>query len=371
MLRPGSTERVMANEEFLLSGDQIATYGASQVTYPKEGPTIRLTNLRTLGSQESRYLLVRTQGEGEIVKNGQMFTVYEAIPTGKGGYVRGKEPLFKPNWATPDAYENTGAGDRYMVFGLFDGQRFAVNLDGFHGARNAVFVRGQDRVKGGDGELGISEIKAARPDTVICFAAGTPVETAAGEVAVERLAVGELVRTLDHGFRPIRWIGSARVDLGPGPHPARPVRIGAGALGPRVPVREILVSPAHRVLVAGSLCEMLTAAPEGLVPAQHLVGLPGVALAHELREVVYWHFAFDEHEIVFTAGLRSESLHPGRQALATVGADARRELMALFPALRTGEGGPPLAQGRGVLRAHEARVLAGLARRGPDAVRLG
>ena len=314
---------------------------------------------------------MRTQGEGEIVKNGQIFTVFEAVRDGKGGYVRGKEPLFKPNWATPDAYENTGAGDRYALFGLFDGTRFAVNLDGFEGGRNATFVRGEDQVKGGDGELGLSEIKAASPDAVICFAAGTPIETAAGEVAVEQLAVGDLVRTLDHGFRPVRWIGSVRVDLGPGPHPARPVRIGAGALGPGVPVREIVVSPAHRVLVAGGLCEMLTGAPEALVPARHLVGLPGVAWACGLREVVYWHFAFDGHEIVFTAGLRSESLHPGRQALSTVDADARRELMALFPALRTRAGGPPLAQGRAVLRAHEARVLAGLVRRGPDAARLG
>jgi hypothetical protein len=362
----------MANEVFLLSGDQLAVYKEARVTYPKGVPTIELAGLRTLGPPESRFFLVRTQGEGEIVKNGQMFTVFEAVRDGKNGYVRGKEPLFKPNWATPDAYENTGAGDRYALFGLFDGARFAVNLDGFKDGRNATFVRGEDRVKGGDGELGLSEIKAARPDAVICFAAGTPIETAGGEVAVERLAVGDLVRTLDHGLRPVRWIGNVRVDLGPGPHPARPVRIGAGALGAGVPGRDILVSPAHRVLVFGGLCEMLTGAPEALVPARHLVGLPGVGWADELREVVYWHFAFDAHEIVFTAGLRSESLHPGRQALDTIDAEARGELLALFPELGDHADGSPLAQGRGVLRAHEARVLAGFVRRGAEAgVRLG
>jgi hypothetical protein len=362
----------MATEEFLLSGDQIATYKAAQVTYPKGVPTIRLAGLVTLGPAESRFFLVRAQGEGEIVRNGHMFTVFEAVRDGKGGYVRGKAPLFKPNWATPDAYENTGAGDRYALFGLFDGERFAINLDGFAGGRNATFVRGEDTLKGGDGELGLSEIKAARPDAVICFAEGTPVETAAGDVPVERLAVGDLVRTLDHGFRPVRWIGSVRVDLGSGPHAARPVRIAAGALGPGLPARDIVVSPAHRILVCGGLCEMLTGAPEALVPARHLVGLAGVALADELRAVVYWHFAFDAHEIVFTAGLRSESLHPGRRALATVDAEARREVLALFPALRLEAGGPPLAQGRGVLRAHEARLLTQLAGRGPHAaMRLG
>ena len=306
------------------------------------------------------------------MKNGHVFTVYEAVPDGTGGYVRGKEPLFKPNWATPDAYENTGAGDRYVIFGLFDGQRFAVNLDGFRGGRRAVFVRGQDQVKGGDGELGLSEIKAASASAVICFAAGTPVETAAGEIAVEHLSVGDLVRTVDHGFRPVRWIGHARVALGAGRHPARPVRIGAGALGPGMPARPILVSPAHRVLVCGALCEMLAGVPESLVPARHLLGLPGVAWAADLREVVYWHFACEAHEIVCTAGLRSESLHPGRRTLATVDAEARHELLTLFPALRHQAEGPPLAQGRSVLRSHEARVLARLAQQGPGAeVRLG
>jgi hypothetical protein len=362
----------MANEEFLLSGDQLAVYKEARVTYPKGVPTIELAGLRTLGPPESRFFLVRTQGEGEIVKNGQLFTVFEAVRDGKNGYVRGKEPLFKPNWATPDAYENTGAGDRYALFGLFDGARFAVNLDGFKDGRNATFVGGEDRVKGGDGELGLSEIKAARPDAVICFAEGTPIGTAAGDVPIERLAAGDLVRTLDHGLRPVRWIGSVRVDLGAAAHPARPVRIGAGALGPGVPARDVLVSPAHRVLIAGGLCEMVTGAPEALVPARHLLGLLGVGWADELCEVVYWHFACDAHEIVFTASLRSESLHPGWQALTTVDADARAELLALFPGLRGHAGGSPLAQGRGVLRAHEARVLAGFMRRGSAAgVRLG
>jgi len=81
---------------------------------------------------------------------------------------------------------------------------------------------------------------------VVCFAAGTMIETAEGEVAIESLQVGDLVRTADHDYQPIRWIGSSKVAaMGS----VAPILIKAGALGN---TRDLRVSPQHRMLgVAG------------------------------------------------------------------------------------------------------------------------
>ena len=41
----------------------------------------------------------------------------------------------------------------------------------------------------------------------ICFMAGTSVATPDGDIAVEKLSLGQLVRTADGGSAPVRWIG--------------------------------------------------------------------------------------------------------------------------------------------------------------------
>ena len=44
-------------------------------------------------------------------------------------------------------------------------------------------------------------------DFVYCFAEGSRLRTPGGEIRVERLSVGDMVDTLDHGPQAIRWIG--------------------------------------------------------------------------------------------------------------------------------------------------------------------
>ena len=65
-----------------------------------------------------------------------------------------------------------------------------------------------------------------------CYAAGTRIATADGDVPIERLRVGSRVVAVADGrptLRPVRWIGQARVDLDRHAHPAQvaPVRIRA------------------------------------------------------------------------------------------------------------------------------------------------
>jgi len=189
-------------------------------------------------------------------------------------------------------------------------------------------------------------------DEVICFAAGTLIETERGFVAVEELKVGDLVATQDNGYQPIRWIGS--VKLGAAALKAKPkllpIRIKAGALGKKTPSTDLLVSPQHRVLVRSKVALKMFGAMEVLVAAKQLLQIEGVDIATDIENVEYFHFLFNQHEVVNSNGAATESLYTGAQALKTVGTAAREEIFSLFPELREEEFTPaparPLPSGR-------------------------
>ncbi|MBM3605179.1 MAG: Hint domain-containing protein [Alphaproteobacteria bacterium] len=173
------------------------------------------------------------------------------------------------------------------------------------------------------------------PQFVVCFSAGTGIETPSGQQPAEELEPGDLVVTADRGPQPIRWIGSVKVDLADAPH-LRPVRIGAGALGEGVPAQDLTVSPQHRVLVRSRIAQRMFGTNEILVAAKQLLALPGVETVEDLDHVTYVHFMFDRHEIVWSNGAQTESLFTGPEALKSVGAAARDEILSLMPELRDG-----------------------------------
>jgi hypothetical protein len=190
-----------------------------------------------------------------------------------------------------------------------------------------------------------------------CFTPGSLIVTERGEVPVEQLEEGDLVLTRDNGYQPVRWIG--RRDLSGAElqaHPNfAPVRIARGALGGELPLRDMMVSPQHRILFTGHRAEMLFGEHEVLVAATHLTGLSGVTRAMP-QQVSYIHLMFDRHEIVRADGAWSESFQPGDMTLAGMDDAQRNELLALFPELAAGQYRPFLSARRS-LRAHEARVL--------------
>ncbi|WP_299968355.1 Hint domain-containing protein [uncultured Roseobacter sp.] len=188
--------------------------------------------------------------------------------------------------------------------------------------------------------------------TVPCFAAGTPLCTPGGEVAVEELAVGDLVETADHGAQPIRWIGSRRV---PGLGKLAPVRFAPGSIGN---TRAIRLSPQHRVLLSGWRCEMLLQAPEVLCAAAHLID--GAAIRPDPCEAVtYYHVMFDRHEVVFSGGAQLESFYAGDYILEA-DHETYSELLQILPELQRGKTDIPAA--RPILRRFEAAALRGTAR---------
>lgn len=188
---------------------------------------------------------------------------------------------------------------------------------------------------------------------VTCFTTGTLIETERGLRPVQRLRVGDLVRTRDHGMQPLRWLGGRQLsgtDLRANPR-LHPIRIAAGALGPGLPARDLVVSPQHRMLVRSVIAERMTGSAEVLIAAVHLLGHPGIGRVEAQGGVGYWHLMFDRHEIVFAEGAEAESLYLGPMALAAMTRDAVEELHALFPDLVSAGGtAEPQPTARPVMR---------------------
>ena len=166
-----------------------------------------------------------------------------------------------------------------------------------------------------------------------CFTRGTLIETATGPVPVERLTAGDMLRTMDHGFQPVRLVchtACDSIDLQMRPA-IRPVYILAGALGNGLPLRDLKVSPQHRMLVSSRIAERMFGTAEVLIPAIRLTELPGILVDEDVTEVEYFHVLLDEHQVIFAEGAPSESLLTGPQALRSLGAAAREEIRVLMP----------------------------------------
>jgi hypothetical protein len=132
----------------------------------------------------------------------------------------------------------------------------------------------------------------------ICFVGGTNIATPAGDRAIETLAIGDMVITLDGTAKPVKWIGRQAVNkAGAGATRATPIRIRAGALGNDLPAADLLVSPDHALLIDGVL-----------VHASALVN--GVSIVRETsmtESFTYYHIEMDEHALIMSEGVASET----------------------------------------------------------------
>ena len=132
----------------------------------------------------------------------------------------------------------------------------------------------------------------------VCFLAGTRIATPAGETPVESLAIGDVVLTADGRSVPVRWVGVQTVaTLFADPLRSFPIRVTAGALGPDMPVRDLLVSPDHALFLDGVL-----------VQAGALVN--GTTIVRETampERFTYFHVELDDHSLILAEGVPAET----------------------------------------------------------------
>ena len=132
---------------------------------------------------------------------------------------------------------------------------------------------------------------------VACFAEGTGTATGDGEVPVELLRAGHLVRTAGGVLAPIVWMGQREVDCRRHSDPAavRPIQIRPHAFGPGAPHRNLFLSPDHAAFVDGVL-----------VPVKLLVNGTSIVTTPVTR-VRYYHLELPEHAVILAEGLTVES----------------------------------------------------------------
>ena len=161
------------------------------------------------------------------------------------------------------------------------------------------------QLAGGYADLQFQVAQDARSGTLVtaeagaqCFRGFTRILTDHGQIAVEDLHVGDLVRTVLGGtLRPIVWIGRREVHCARHPRPRKvwPVRVAVGSFGPGRPHRELFLSPDHAVYVA-----------DVLIPIRHLIN--GSTIVQMPMDVVaYYHVELPRHDVLLAEGLPSES----------------------------------------------------------------
>lgn len=159
-------------------------------------------------------------------------------------------------------------------------------------------------VAGPDGTDTVSEVEFLQFDNttlaVACFAAGTLIATPDGPVPVEALGIGAAVLTRNGPPRAVKWIGHRAYDaatVAANPQ-LQPIRIRAGALGPGIPRRDLLLSPQHAIHLPGP--------PALLAPAACLVN--GISITREPPAAIHYvHVETHRHDIILAEGAPAET----------------------------------------------------------------
>lgn len=133
---------------------------------------------------------------------------------------------------------------------------------------------------------------------VACYLRGTGIATAQGEVKVEDLRIGDMVRTAGGGLRPVRFIGtqSFEAEFIAATPSQRPVLIRKDAIGEGLPARDLYVSAKHALHI-----------DDVLVPAVALVNGVSILRADMPQGIEYFHIELDRHDVLLAEGLPAES----------------------------------------------------------------
>jgi Hint domain-containing protein len=244
-----------------------------------------------------------------------------------------------------------------ITIAVFSQDGVTQDIWGFHS--DIALVAGQEYVKTGGNSIGSAPYSSLATQPV-CYAKGTLIDTPNGPTPVESLKPGDLVWTLDHGSKPVRWIRIEAQPLDAVGADAKPVLIAAGALGAKLPARDLIVSPQHRILVGGHRQLQQWFKTEAFVPAKSLTRLQGIRHMRGKTNITWIHFAFDRHEIVTANGCLAESLLFGPMVVNGLTAAELRAVTDIYGPARTpgaALNGPPAREclGAGPVRRHLAK----------------
>lgn len=209
-----------------------------------------------------------------------------------------------------------GGGKDTFVFGPgtaldttledFDATKDKIDLSK-SGAGDLTFAsdgNGNTVITSADGSVNIV-VNGATPDQVQdatdppCYLRGTLIRTLAGEVAVETLAIGDMIVTLDGTARPVKWIGRRTYSASVLPRSPKltPVCFRQGSLGTNLPHADLYVSHDHAMFLNGVFVDA-SILENGVNVVREFPGGPTVD---------YFHIELEGHAIVYANGATAES----------------------------------------------------------------
>lgn len=133
-----------------------------------------------------------------------------------------------------------------------------------------------------------------------CFLDGVRISTPDGGRAVETLEIGDLVLTADGRAVPVKWIGRQLVSAMFNQAPHRlPVFIAAGALGERLPERDLKLTTDHALLLDGVLVQA-----GALVNGDTIRRMDAEATG---ARYTVWHIETEDHEVILAENCPAET----------------------------------------------------------------
>jgi hypothetical protein len=237
-------------------------------------------------------------------------------------------------------YTQTGAGIGTLALSSHGTQISSLTVKGNYAAASFIASPG---ASGSGTDLTVID------GSVACFAAGTRIRTAVGDVPVEHLQAGDRVALARGGSAPVVWVGQRRVVCRRHPRPwdVWPVRVRAGAFGPGLPARDLQLSPDHAVF-AGDV----------LIPVRYLVN--GRTIVQErVAEISYFHVELPAHDVLLAEDLPCESyLDTGNRAAFANGGAAVQMHADFARGIWAADACAPLVLEGPHLTAAKARLLA-------------
>jgi len=143
---------------------------------------------------------------------------------------------------------------------------------------------------------------------------GTLIETELGHIPIDWLVAGDKVRTRDHGFQPLLWIGRARF--------AGQLRVDPDGLEFGRPDAVVDMSAGVDVMLSGAQAELHFGEPEVLTAVGDLHGWSGISRVRS--ELTFYGLLFAKQELFRANGMWVGSMRSTKGvAPAFVARDAR------------------------------------------------
>ena len=204
--------------------------------------------------------------------------------------------------------DNSGTatpGD-YWIYNGFTYSGYTVNVNGEDYAAfeytytDALYIPHNGELSADDFTSGMAITQDADAEVANCFLTDTRIATPEGEVAVQDLKIGDMIRTESGREIAVKWVGRQTVSTRFGAaERLMPVRFAAGSLGGGLPQSDLTVTADHAMLVGGVLCHA-----GALVNGSSIIQVP---LAEMGDRYTVYHVETEEHEILFTNGAMAET----------------------------------------------------------------